>query len=113
MSNQLQRGLKRLIKITHGCTDTRFSMFFFSLFIHVFFFFSAHVNRPVEELSIRRRVADCIAGEISPSHGGGGNAVRAEQSCLKGLKGSVRGEIKPHPANIAGDTRPHVYKGAA
>lgn len=46
----------------------------------------------------------------------GGNAVGAEQSCLKGLKGlkgSVRGEIKPHPAEIAGDTRPHVYEGAA
>lgn len=63
-------GLKRLIKITHGCTDTRFSMFFFFyLFIRVFF--PAHVKRPVEELSIRRRVADCVAGEISPSHGRG------------------------------------------
>lgn len=68
MSNQLQRRLKRLIKITHGCTDTRFFMFcfFFLLFIHVFFFL-AH-----EELSIRRRVADCVAAEISPSRGTGG-----------------------------------------
>lgn len=73
-----------------------------------------HVERPVEELSICRRVADCVAAEISPSHGvGGGDTVGAEQSCLKGLKGSARGEIKPRPADIAGDTRLHVYKGAA
>lgn len=84
MSNQLQR-LKRLIKITHGCTDTRFSMFFYLFFIYSCFFFPAHVKRPVEELSIRRLVADCVAGEISPSCGRGANAVGVEQSCLKGL----------------------------
>lgn len=41
MSNQLQRGLKRLIKITHGCTDTRFSMFFLFTYLFMFFFSSA------------------------------------------------------------------------